>query len=468
MSDKPSSPGSRVHNALLGWMRRLSPRMSVLENCAAVVAFVLACAVLFTLHGVVEAQERVTRANENFQACQLAASEMQESSDQLTSEARNFVTRQDRINLGNYLAVLNGRNASGGPMDTLRTYALNSGAITALENALEQSERLAQTELYAMRLVATAINMTDLPDELSSIELTPADQQSTTQEKRTKAYSLVYDETYRNQKLSIRAAVQACTERLSDTLREQIEEGSAVLESQLLWMRVGVVILVLVLVFVILSSRLLLLWPISLYEKNIQKDEPLEPGGARELRTLSFAYNEMYARNHALTESLAFEAHCDALTGVNNRGSFDALVTLHKTDCALILVDVDYFKQFNDKWGHDMGDAILVEVAATLYSCFRSTDYICRIGGDEFAVIMADAQPSMRDVIAHKIEKVSRFLRDDSNGLPGATISVGVAFGGPGSTDDGLFQQADAALYATKRAGRDGITFASDLDEQAE
>jgi diguanylate cyclase (GGDEF)-like protein len=278
----------------------------------------------------------------------------------------------------------------------------------------------------------------------------------------------VYDETYRNQKLSIRAAVQACTERLSDTLRAQIEEGAAVLESQLLWMRVGVVALVLVLLFVILSSRLLLLWPISLYEKNIQKDEPLEPGGARELRALSVAYNEMYARNHALTESLAFEAHCDALTGVNNRGSFDALVTLHKTDCALILVDVDYFKQFNDKWGHDMGDAILIEVAATLYSCFRSTDYICRIGGDEFAVIMVDAQPSMRDVIEHKIEKVRSFLRDDSNGLPGATISVGVAFGGPGSTDDGLFHQADAALYATKRAGRDGITFASDLDEQAE
>ena len=81
---------------------------------------------------------------------------------------------------------------------------------------------------------------------------------------------------------------------------------------------------------------------------------------------------------------------------------------------------------------------------------------------------MVDAQPSMRDVIAHKIEKVRSFLRDDSNGLPGATISVGVAFGEPGSTDDGLFQQADAALYATKRAGRDGITFASDLDEQAE
>ena len=463
MSDKPSSPGSRVQDALLGLMRRLSPRMSVLENCAAALALGLALFVLLTLRSVVQVQAQVAQANDEFQACQDAASELQLSSDQLTSEARSFVTRQDRINLGNYCAILDKRNASGGPLDTLRAHAGMDGAADALENALELSDDLARTELYAMRLVAVAINMTDLPEEVAAIELTPADQQSTIQEKRTKAYSLVYDETYRNQKLSIRASVQACTERLANVMRQRVDESSALLESKLMQMHVGVVILVLALLFVILSSRLLLLWPMSQYEKSIQADESLVPGGARELRTLVHAYNEMYARNHSLTETLAFEAHCDALTGVNNRGSFDALLTLHKTKCALILVDVDCFKEFNDRWGHDMGDAILVEVSATLFASFRSTDYVCRIGGDEFAVIMTDADPTIRPVIEGKLEEVRSFLRDDSNGLPPATISVGVAFGRKDSTDAGLFQQADAALYATKRNGRDGITFAEDL-----
>jgi diguanylate cyclase (GGDEF)-like protein len=124
-----------------------------------------------------------------------------------------------------------------------------------------------------------------------------------------------------------------------------------------------------------------------------------------------------------------------------------------------MLVDVDYFKHFNDDYGHDMGDAILIEVAATLYASFRSTDHVCRIGGDEFAVIMVNVGPELRDVIAHKIGQVTAFLRDTSNGLPAVTISVGVAFGDGNCSDDELFRRADEALYSVKQRGRDGFAF---------
>jgi diguanylate cyclase (GGDEF)-like protein len=200
-----------------------------------------------------------------------------------------------------------------------------------------------------------------------------------------------------------------------------------------------------------------------MHETSIRDGKPLVPGGARELRTLTDAYNDMYERNNTTTESLRYEARNDALTGLLNRGAYDELLFLHKRSSALILVDIDYFKQFNDEFGHEMGDAILIEVAATLYASFRSNDYVCRIGGDEFAVIMTNATPDLRDVIAHKIDKVAAFLHDTSNGLPSVNISVGVAFGNPQSTEDGLFKEADTALYDTKRRGRNGYTFANEL-----
>ena len=169
----------------------------------------------------------------------------------------------------------------------------------------------------------------------------------------------------------------------------------------------------------------------------------------------------MYEKNQTKTSSLYHEAHVDALTGMLNRASYDELLFEHRHHCALILVDIDNFKKFNDEYGHEMGDAILIEVSATLFGSFRSTDHICRIGGDEFAVIMTEADPDMREAIERKLEKVSVFLRDTSNGLPSVTISVGVAYGTATSTVDEIFLAADGALYETKRQGRDGRTFAS-------
>ncbi|MDO4806985.1 MAG: GGDEF domain-containing protein, partial [Coriobacteriales bacterium] len=274
-------------------------------------------------------------------------------------------------------------------------------------------------------------------------------------------------DAYNKKKFSIRENTQSCSELLVGSLRNELDQYNSRIDMLLFALYVSVIVLLLVVLFEIFATNFLLLWPISLHEASIRDDEPLVPGGAKELRTLTDAYNYMYEKNHTKTASLQYEAHNDALTGLLNRGAYDELIFLHKRNSALILVDVDNFKQFNDEFGHEMGDAVLVEVAATLYASFRSSDYICRIGGDEFAVIMTNAHPELQEVIGHKIEKVAAFLRDTSNGLPSVSISVGIAFGDASSTDDGLFKQADEALYETKRRGRDGYTFFNDLKAAA-
>ena len=87
------------------------------------------------------------------------------------------------------------------------------------------------------------------------------------------------------------------------------------------------------------------------------------------------------------------QAEHDPLTELLNRRSFDKILKLYEEDessFALILADVDTFKSINDTCGHAAGDRILKKVAALLQSMFRSVDYVCRIGGDEFAIIMVD------------------------------------------------------------------------------
>lgn len=456
--------GGGIVNALRKGMHKVTPRMSTINVCSALAAIALAIAAITIMRRMLDTQAHVDATNEAYQSCQGAVDQLRETSDFLTTEARQFVATGKRMHLDNYLTEITAIDRRGKALETLRAQATSEEAIEALENARRRSDLLSDLELYALRLEAEALGITDLPSSLANVTLSPEDAQLSVAQKEQLANDMLNGSDYAQQKFGIYNQVNKCTELLVGTLRNELDQSYRHLAALYTAMNASVIALLLVVLFVILSTRFLLLWPISLYEKNIRNGEPLEPGGAQELRYLTAAYNEMYLVHHEHTQSLDHEAHHDALTGLFNRGAFDELLTLHRQDSALLLVDIDNFKLFNDTYGHEMGDAILVEVAATLYSSFRSTDHVCRIGGDEFAVIMTGVDASLRNVVAHKLKKIAAFLRDDSNGLPPATISAGIAFGWPGCKDDELFQKADAALYQTKENGRDGFTFA----EQAE
>ena len=126
---------------------------------------------------------------------------------------------------------------------------------------------------------------------------------------------------------------------------------------------------------------------------------------------------------------------------------------------AMILIDVDHFKEVNDTYGHETGDKLLKRVAGVLRKSFRSEDYVCRIGGDEFAVLMMNSDSSLRTLVQRKIEAAQAQLRDEADGIPGVTLSVGVAFPDrPNSTGD-IYRDADTAQYRIKNGGKDGLAF---------
>ena len=151
-----------------------------------------------------------------------------------------------------------------------------------------------------------------------------------------------------------------------------------------------------------------------------------------------------------------------------NRRSFDQILSLYEKDrssFALILADVDVFKQINDTCGHDTGDRILKRVAALLHTTFRSTDYVCRIGGDEFAVIMVDMSRELYYTITDKITEINGLLAVPEDGLPAVSLSAGVAFSDENGFCGSLFRAADSALYTAKAHGRCGCSVSPAPDE---
>jgi len=150
-------------------------------------------------------------------------------------------------------------------------------------------------------------------------------------------------------------------------------------------------------------------------------------------------------------------ASTDDLTGIGNRRSLDGylddLVRRGATGMALIVLDVDDFKRVNDRYGHPAGDEVLVCVARVLARSIRATDLAVRIGGDEFALVLADADVDTAYARAGALLRELGRLRFEAID-PGLRLglSAGVAAGPPGAFD-AVRAQADAALYTAKGGG---------------
>ena len=163
----------------------------------------------------------------------------------------------------------------------------------------------------------------------------------------------------------------------------------------------------------------------------------------------------------------------DALTGLGNRNLFlkqlehlIAIAGRKKEEVALLAMDIDGFKEVNDRLGHAAGDAVLREFSARLSQSLRQADQKYRIGGDEFAVLLEPRRQSLDGALA-KAEKMARHLAAPMK-IKGHDCSIGVSIGVAvfpqhGEDPNTLFRKADAAMYEAKNT-RQAVAAASDLD----
>jgi diguanylate cyclase (GGDEF)-like protein/PAS domain S-box-containing protein len=162
---------------------------------------------------------------------------------------------------------------------------------------------------------------------------------------------------------------------------------------------------------------------------------------------------------------LAYLAEHDPLTGLANRRRFDALLNTHLEHCerygprgALLMIDLDRFKQINDRLGHGAGDQLIIGTADLLTHRLRSTDIVTRLGGDEFAVLLPEADIHAAEGVAGDIVRI---IREQASILDGTrprrvTASIGVVMiDKPAVTATELMSTADMTMYDAKDSGRD-------------
>ena len=168
----------------------------------------------------------------------------------------------------------------------------------------------------------------------------------------------------------------------------------------------------------------------------------------------------------------------DPLTGLPNRRQFEQVIArewLHavreKTPLTLMIVDVDWFKRYNDFYGHQAGDRCLIAISEALQKGLkRATDLVARIGGEEFVVVLPQTTGAGAKAAAQRVLDIVRglHLRHEAGGPSKiVTISVGVKSGVPTSSDtiDEWLTQADQVLYRAKQQGRDRFEMADEREQ---
>jgi diguanylate cyclase len=179
-----------------------------------------------------------------------------------------------------------------------------------------------------------------------------------------------------------------------------------------------------------------------------------------------------------IKESLAeaeLRSKTDALTGIANRHMLDqhlrsSLISAmeHGTPLSVFMLDIDHFKQFNDRHGHQVGDQVLRLVASVLRSCVRDRDLAARYGGEELIAILAGTElEECRDVaerVRAKISGAKITKRATGEDIGAVTVSIGVAQFVPGEAADTLIRRCDVALYEAKKQGRNRTVVADAAD----
>lgn len=178
-----------------------------------------------------------------------------------------------------------------------------------------------------------------------------------------------------------------------------------------------------------------------------------------------WGYGLALARTSRVIAALARDVERDPLTGVCNRAALWrfaaaelALSRRSQRQLAVAFVDLDRFKEINDRFGHAVGDAVLVEVARRLCEQTRRSDLVCRFGGEEFVVLLRDTDLAAAVDYA---ERTRRLVAAQAVGHPQpgvqVTVSIGVAASQGEDHFDDLLRRADRAMYAAKAAGRNRI-----------
>ena len=445
MNRENNHPGTGRHAGI-----RLN-RMNILMICIGLVLATLMAVSMYRTSGSVK--EIVTVTN-NYLSNQSAGGMLRDFAGDLANQAMAFVQSGEVGPAKGYEAQLNVINTK------LEQYAPetsnSASANSEFNRALEAFRVRNSLEISAMRLVAETMPspmFEALPDFLKETELSAEDRAMPDEDKKGKAMSLLTSESYTQMEETIRESIDRSHRLSSEEGQQQADRTFSEVRKQVAEQSVLVIMFVLVSVIALLINRTLIISPIQKSVENLDHREPIPEKGSYEMRHLARVYNEVLKENEEKTDRLSYTATHDALTGVYNRTDFDRYYRQveKQPNIGLVVVDVDHFKQYNDDFGHDIGDRVLCTAVDAMKRHFRAEDHISRIGGDEFCIIMPGTCHADGKKIRNKILEINREMSGRGGNLPPVTISAGIAFWNRPNPEGSLFKDADTVLLNVKK-----------------
>lgn len=386
-------------------------------------------------------------------------------SNYLTEQARLYAITKESAHMEAYFTEVDETKRRENALQAIEEHlqGRDEAAFQMAVDALKLSNELMDLEIHAMTLAALSVkeDISQYDRRVQEYPLTQEELEYTQEQMADAARTLVFGQEYRDRKRQIEEKLAGVTEGVTSICDQEKAESEKAMKNALLHQSFYTILVVALVIASYIMIAVLILRPIRLYVNGIKNNHFLDITGAYEFKYFAATYNNVYEMSLVQQNVLRQKAERDALTGLLNRQAFEQLkdqLSQAAKPLALLLIDVDVFKSINDTYGHEVGDQALINTANLLSRSFRTADYVMRIGGDEFAVIMEEMHEDRKGIIRDKISAINQSLQNPQTDLPKYSVSVGVAFSEEGYHDE-LFRQADQALYHTKENGRCGCTF---------
>ena len=411
----------------------------------------------------------LNQAYQNYLSLKEASTDIQVASDYLTEQVRLFVVNGEKEHMDNYFKEANIEknrdNAKQTIHDLTEDTDYHDDIHDSIEAAFDESMNLMNLEYYAMKLICLDQNISysSYDFEHKVEDYTAGIDSIAPENRRNEALEAVFGNDYQKSKNIISSSVNNALATIDGLMHSNADKAAADLKKLIVFQTAVIITHVAVTAIIIVFMHLFVLMPMNSTVKSLLKNEKVNIHSSREFNYMADTYNDIHAQNERVKERLIYEAEHDKLTGLYNRTGYDTLYRrMRLSRTIFVLLDIDRFKEVNDSLGHEMGDKVLIRTAGALEKCFSEDNaYVFRIGGDEFAILIENAELSLDFEVVQRCKKLDEELSRSQGKIPGTTLSIGVAHGTLDDTTDTLFKKADLALYKVKQNGRANVSLYS-------
>lgn len=385
--------------------------------------------------------------------------QIKDTSNYLTDQARLFTITGDIKYADKYFYEKNiNKEKNATLQNLLNVFDYDEIEFKKLSTAFSQSENLISIEMYAMKLkfMAEGIPETEIPQELQDITIREQDRFLSKKEMADRSINMLFDSGYLIYKMRINENCDCMINSIDDANEKEVSDNLDNLSEKIAYLGATQILMFIIIAAFFIVNITLIIRPINSYMDSINQDSKLKEAGSYELRLLASIYNKFFDMKAENETRLRKHADTDSLTGLLNRRAFSQICRDSATDknVVLLIIDVDDFKHINDTYGHTAGDTVLKTIANELVQTFRTTDYVSRIGGDEFAVLLTGFKGNANLMLKRKINKLNNKLKGLKE-FGGISLSVGAVQSSEGYNAT-LVEMADSALYKTKNEGKCG------------